>query len=153
MHRGPKYDDSEAKARIEAFCAYQERCEYEVRKKLDTWHIPKSRQDQFIDHLIDYKFIDEERFAEAFVLGKFRIKRWGRYKIRQKLKEKRIGSKLIEQSLNKINEDEYFETIKDLVDSKYRLLGGERDWDNKVKVKRFLASRGFELDLINKALD
>lgn len=143
----------EAKAKIEAYCAYQERCQSEVSNKLFQWGIVGEQQDQLIAHLISNRFLDEERFAEAYVSGKFRIKKWGRIKIRQHLKQKHISDYSIKKALAQIDGEEYFETLVQLCNQKSTQLGKEKDsWAKKAKIMRFLASKGFESDLIYEVL-
>lgn len=144
----------EAKAKIEAYCAYQERCQSEVISKLFQWGITGEQQDQLVAHLISNRFLDEERFAEAYVSGKFRIKKWGRIKIRQHLKQKQISEYSIRKALSTIDGDVYFETLCALANSKNEALVKEADsWKRKAKVVRYLAAKGFEQDLIFEAID
>ncbi|HLU86916.1 MAG TPA: regulatory protein RecX [Taishania sp.] len=144
----------QAKNKIEAFCAYQDRCHFEVSKKLTSWGIVGEQQNQLIADLIVNRFLDEERFAFSFVSGKFRIKRWGRIKIRQELKLKRIPEAIIKKALLSIDGDEYSETLLHLATRKSTELSKESDpWKKKVKIVRFLASKGFEQDLIYDALE
>lgn len=143
----------EAKAKIEAYCAYQERCQFEVASKLYSWGITGEQQDQLIADLIVNRFLDEERFAEAFVSGKFRIKRWGRIKIRQHLKQKRISEYSIKKGMASIDLEEYYATIQHLAERKSADLKSEKDpWQKKAKIIRFLASKGFEQELIYEVL-
>lgn len=153
MQQRARYSFDEAKARIEAFCAYQERCEYEVILKLNSWKIHYNDIQKLVDHLVDFRFLDNERFAEAYAQGKFRIKRWGKQKIRVKMKEKRLSDSMISSALDKIDEMEYQQTIEELIASKFRQLKDDHSWENKVKVRRFLLNRGFENELVYKALE
>lgn len=143
----------EAKAKIEAYCAYQERCQYEVATKLYAWGIVGEQQDQLISDLIVNRFLDEERFAEAYVSGKFRIKRWGRIKIRQHLKQKQISEYSIKKGLASIDMEEYYASIAHLIERKSADLEAETDpWKKKAKIVRFLASKGYEQELIYEVL-
>lgn len=83
----------EATAKLEHYCAYQERCNYEVRNKLWTLGFWGDWADDIVMHLIDENFLNEERFARTFARGKFRFKKWGKIKISQKLREKRVTKK------------------------------------------------------------
>ena len=146
MNRSPKYSLLEAKQKIEAYCAYQERCDFEVRKKLNSWNLYQDDIDALIADLIINNFLNEERFAEAYVSGKFRIKKWGRNKIRQSLKQKKISEYSIQKGLGQINEVEYLETLKSLAEAK--VVKGKSAWEKKAKLTRYLSSKGFESDLI-----
>ena len=148
MDRSPKYSLLEAKQKIEAFCAYQERCDFEVRKKLHSWNMHSEDTDILIADLITNNFLNEERFAEAYVSGKFRIKRWGRIKIRRELKARKISDYSINKAMTQIEEEEYRQTMKDLIESKK--VTGKNHWEKKMKLKRYLSSKGYETELINE---
>lgn len=150
MQRSPKYSLLEAKQKIEAYCAYQERCDQEVRSKLNSWFLHSEDVDILISDLISNNFMNEERFAEAYVSGKFRIKKWGRIKIKQHLKQKQISDYSINKALSQIDEEEYWQTLQYLAENK--LVSGKNDWDRKAKLKRYLASKGFETSLIHEVV-
>ena len=158
MPVSPHYSLLEAKHKIESWCAYQERCDQEIRIKLRSWSMDPEHIDILIADLIKNNFLNEERFAEAYVSGKFRIKKWGRVKIRQHLKQKNISAYSINKALATIDDEEYMKTIHDLLESKSRLIkappargsrAGKDKWDRMNKLKRFLASKGYETELIH----
>ena len=91
----------EAKSKVEALCAYQEKCQFDIDKKLFDWGFNQEERDQLISHLISYNFINEERFASAFTSGKFKIKKWGRIKIKSHLKAKNISEYSIKKDFLK----------------------------------------------------
>jgi regulatory protein len=108
------YSFLEAKHKLEAWCAYQERCHSEVKTKIIALGITGDQVDFLLSDLIQNSFLNEERFALAYASGKFRIKKWGKIKIRQHLKQKLIPQQLIQQALASIDGDEYFKTLKSL---------------------------------------
>lgn len=148
----PKYGLLEAKQKIEAFCAYQERCDQEVRKKLKSWNLHSEDIDVLLADLISNNFLNEERFARAFVSGKFRIKKWGRIKIKQYLKQKAISNYSIKVGMNEIDGQEYLETIEQLALSKERLMNETDPWKRYAKLQRYLNGKGYEQDLIIQTL-
>ncbi len=145
----------EAKHKIEAYCAYQERCEKEVLDRLKKWNIYGEQADVIVADLISNNFLNEERFAEAFVSGKIRIKRWGKIKIKQQLKQKQISSYSINKAINLIDNDLYLSNLNYLVNKKIKDLNlkSKISWENKAKIQRFLQSKGYENQLIFKAID
>jgi len=144
----------EAKHKIEAYCAYQERCEKEVVDRLNKWDIYGEQADVIIADLISNNFLNEERFAEAFVSGKVRIKRWGKIKINQHLKQKQISAYSINKALNSIEDELYVLNLNHLIEKKKKDLKVIKtlSFENKVKIQRYLQSKGYENDLIFQAL-
>ncbi|MFT4602018.1 MAG: regulatory protein [Arenicella sp.] len=114
--------------------------------------MPFDHVDILISDLIVNKFLNEERFACAFVSGKFRIKKWGRIKIKQHLKQKRISDYSINKGIEEINEEEYLQTLQDLIESKSRLSKFKDKWDRRAKLTRYLNSKGYESYLIAEEL-
>ena len=134
---------AEALNKAAAYCTLCERCISEVSKKLTTWGVPPAEQQRIIERLQDEGFINEERYCRAFVNDKLRFNRWGRVKIRAALYEKQLPREYIAQAIEEIDEEEYMQTLHDLVATKQRELKNE-DFATKQKIIRFAASRGFE---------
>ncbi|MFM6946413.1 MAG: regulatory protein RecX [Flavobacteriales bacterium] len=132
----------------EAFCAYQERSSFEVLEKLKRLGAQEGEMIQIINSLIENKFLDDERFAKAYAVGKLRIKHWGVNKIKQGLQLKRIDRQVILEAIqNMYNEENYFGILQDIAARKWQELHKEKDpWIRKQKLFRFLASRGFNFD-------
>lgn len=143
----------EAKSKIEAFCAYQERCLLEIKTKLQVYDLSKEDEIRLLSHLQEYSYWDEQRYADSYVNGKFRIKNWGRQKIHQALLRKKVASEIIEKALSTIPENANLETIKRLAQRKSDSLSNEKnDWTKRQKVLRFLLSKGFSYGDIAKVL-
>lgn len=148
-----KLDKKSAHLKLQHFCAYQERSQQEVRDKLYSYGLHSAEVEDVICDLIAENFINEERFAFAFALGKFRIKHWGRIKIKQALKFKRVGDNLIKKALNQIDADEYFDTLSSLLSKKEATLKEKDDFKRKQKLILFALSKGYEKDIILDCLN
>ena len=135
--------------RIRHYCAYQERSQQEVRDKLYELGMSKSEVEEIISDLISENFLNEERFAQQFAGGHFRIKQWGKLKIQHALQQKRVSSTNIKAALKEIGEPEYSKTLKMLAQKKWASLKGERGLSRMAKTQAFLHQRGFEPALIH----
>ena len=145
-----KYSFSEAIIKIESWCAYQDRCTFEVEQKLTSWNIPLEQQSEIIKHLLSNRFLDDKRFVESFVSGKFKIKRWGKINIKHHLIQKRIDKVSIQEGLKTIDLDAYLETMKHLAQKKFLEKKVKDDlWAIRRRVITYLASKGYESDLIH----
>lgn len=135
------------------YCSFQERCKQHVLNRLIVWNVEKKYFDDIIDKLIDDDFLNETRFAEAFVRGKFSIKNWGRVKITAQLYQLHINKKDIDIALATIDEEQYFSTLNHLAEKKKEQLKEVEDAnERKAKLFRYLSSKGYESDLIYKLL-
>lgn len=138
----------EALGKIMKYCAYQERCHKEVKEKLLSYGLSLDDSDEIMIQLIQENFLNEERFTRSFIRGKFRIKKWGRIKIRHALRQKNIPDKLIVMSMNEINETDYLKSIKVLFNKKKTELGSIKTPANVKKLTNYLIQKGYEADLI-----
>ena len=142
------YDKKTALQKAANWCAYQERSQQEVRDKLYEWQMKPTEVEEIISTLISENFLNEERFALAYVSGKFKIKKWGKIKIKQGLKLKRVPEPVIKKALNSIDGDEYFETLKILLEKKQRVEKEKNAIKRQFKLVNYLHGKGFEKDLI-----
>lgn len=146
---GPKvFSRQQAKVKAESYCAYQERSQLEVRNKLYEWGLHQRDAEEIISELIGQNFLNEERFAIAYTLGKFRIKSWGRIKIKQGLKLKGLPDKLIIKSLKVIDGDDYEAKLKYLFEKKSATLKETDPYKFRYLMTRYLTSKGYETDVI-----
>lgn len=146
------YTQHQALVKAEAWCAYQERCQQEVRDKMYSWELHSNEVENIIAELISKNFLNEERFAKAFAGGKFRIKKWGRVKIRIELKRRRLGDYCIKKGLAEIDEDEYRKTLKKLAEEKLKATKEKNKLKKKYKVMSFLISKGYENELVREVV-
>ena len=143
-----KYSPEAALLKIQSWCAYQERCQQETRDKLYEYGLWPEAVESIIADLISQGFLNEERFAKAFAGGKFRIKKWGRVKIKIELKRRKISDYCIRKAMEEINEDEYIKTLADVLEKKSRMISEKNPIKRKYKLLQFAYSRGFEQDLV-----
>ena len=112
----------QALQKLKHYCAYQERCHSEVKEKLYNLGVWKKDHDEIIASLIEENYLNEERFAIAFAGGKFRVKQWGRVKIKYELKQKQVSEYSIKKAMKQIGEEEYLALLHKLTEEKYAAL-------------------------------
>lgn len=134
--------------KAEAYCAYQERSQYEVRGKLISLGIRGQDLENIITELIENNFLNEERFALAYARGKLRMKNWGRNKIAQGLKFKQVSVPLVKKALKSLDEEEYESILKDVLAKKRLTIKEKNAYKLNYKLSQYAMSRGFESDLI-----
>ena len=143
----------QALQKLKHFCAYQERCHSEVQEKLYKLGAWKKDHDEIIAALIEENYLNEERFAMAYAGGKFRIKQWGRVKIKYELKQKQVSDYSIKKALKQIEEEEYLKVLNRLAKEKYESLKKEQYLIRKKKTTDYLLAKGFEPELVKKTLN
>ena len=140
----------ELKTRLERYCAYQERCHHEVKNKLRQLGAYRDTSDAVISHLIKHDYLNETRFAMLYVQGKFSIKKWGKKRIVNELKLRKITTYNIDKGLNQISEKDYQSTFDTLAQKRWEDLKKKEESIEKRKKKwiQYLQYRGWENDLI-----
>lgn len=139
---------SEAKSRICYFCAYQERSQKQVREKLYEYRLFSDEVEELIAYLIEEKYINEQRFAEIFAGGKFRHKQWGRRKILMGLRQHNISEPCIALGMAAISEEDYIDTIYDLIEKKTRVVKTKDSLKRNQKIATYIIGKGFETSLV-----
>lgn len=134
--------------KLESYCAYQERCHLEVQKKLIDFGISEQEKSQIIVLLIEHNFLNEERFASIFSISKFHQKKWGKIRIKNELKARRISDYLINIALKKIPSDEYYNTFQILADRLWETITEKNTLKKRKKFCDSLLRKGWESDLI-----
>ncbi|RIV22590.1 RecX family transcriptional regulator [Fibrisoma montanum] len=135
-----------------SFCAYQERTQQEVRERLNDWGVYGDDAEEVIAELIQQNYLNEERFAKSFAGGKFRVKGWGKRKIKQHLQQRGITGYNLEQAMKEIAPTDYRAALADLLDKKRRTLRDDNPLVVKQKLVRYALSKGYESDLIFSVL-
>ena len=138
----------QALQKLKHYCAYQERCHSEVKEKLYSLGVWKKDHDGIISTLIEENYLNEERFAIAYAGGKWRVKHWGRVRIKYELKQKQISEYCIKKALKQIDEEEYLRVLNETATAKYASLKNDQYLVRKKKTMDYLVNRG-----IRRALD
>jgi regulatory protein len=141
------------KRKLERYCAYQDRCHKEIETKLREFILIEEANNQIILHLLEHDFLNEERFSKSFARGKFRIKKWGKQRIIRELKQRDISAYNIKTALKEIDEDAYLMTVLEITEKRNRLINESDFYKRKKKLSDFLLRKGYEYDLIFKAID
>lgn len=144
--------ESEGKTLAERYCSGAEHCCQEVRQMLERRKAESADIERIIKYLIKEGYIDESRYAAAFVHDKVRFAKWGRAKIAQALWQKRIPADVADEALASIDEDEYMAALKDVVASRYRQTKGATEYERKIKTMKSVCSRGYEPALVRRVL-
>ena len=135
------------------YCSLSEHCIQKVREKLVQWETPKEFIEPIIGKLLEDDYINEERFARAFVKDKFRFNHWGRIKISTHLRALGISSENIAKAMDEIDEDEYAEILDEIVEKKQKTIKKGTDYEIRAKLLRHALSRGFEYEIIASKLN
>ncbi len=142
--------------KCQKYCSYQERSIFEVKNKLYEWKSQPKVADKIIIQLIDDNYLNEERFAKSFAIGKFRNKKWGKNKIIYELKKKQIPELIIQIGLAEIDEDDYHQTLKELIHKKFDKVKEPNPLKKKYKVATYAINKGFHSgfvwDIVNAEL-
>lgn len=137
--------------KLQQYCAYQERCHSEVKNKLYEYGVYGNDADEIISKLIEEDYLNEQRFAMHFASGRFRLKQWGKVKIKYELKQKGVSEYCIKKALQSIDADDYESTLQKLSAQKLKTLKSEKNiFTKKRKLQDFLLQKGFESDLVRE---
>jgi regulatory protein len=147
------YDRAREKAM--RYCSYQERCVLDLEKRFYAWNVKKTDWDKILDVLIDEDFLNEKRYVAAFVRGKFKIKKWGKNKIKMGLMAKRVYN---EKQFNIVFETEieledYIKALKELIEKKDLLINEQDELKKRDKLYRFMLGKGYESELVVRELE
>jgi regulatory protein len=146
-------NEQEAYLQLAALCAQAEHCEQEMRDKMKRWELDETVQNRVINRLTEERYIDNERYARAFVKDKIRYNKWGRRKVQQALWMKRIDADIQQRVLDEIDEKEYLDVLRPLLKQKRKSIKAENDYELNQKLVRFALSRGFTFDIIRQCLN
>jgi len=140
-------------AKMQNYCSYQERSFFDVKNKLISWNVQEKIMDKIISKLVDQDYLNEERYAKAFTGGKFRINKWGKNKIINELHKKQIPDIYIQIGINEIDDNEYFNTLKEIISKKDANLKIANQEKRMQKLANYAISRGFDRGIVWKVLN
>lgn len=138
--------------KLAAKCSVSEQCMSDIEAKLSRYDLTEEERTRILRHLVEEKYIDDRRYAEAFVRDKYRFNKWGRIKIAQGLRMKGIDSKTISTAMKAIDEAEYLDILRDLIKAKRKSTRGKNDYEINGKLVRFATGRGFEYAAIRQCM-
>ncbi len=136
-----------------AYCSRSEHCRSEVLKHLERYELSAEEQSRLVERLEEEGYLDELRYARAFVSDQFRFHQWGRLKIRQGLQIKKISDAVIEEAMAVISEPDYVETLSKLLHTKIKHISAENTYEMSAKLMRFAYGKGYEIDTVRKCID
>ncbi|MBP5776577.1 MAG: RecX family transcriptional regulator [Prevotella sp.] len=145
--------EQEAYLRLTALCAQAEHCQQEMRDKMKRWTVDETVQNRIIARLVKERYIDDERYARAFVKDKIRYNKWGCRKVQQALWLKRIDADIQQKVLDEIDEKEYLDVLRPLLKQKRKTIKAQSDYELNQKLLRFALGRGFTFDIIRQCID
>lgn len=139
--------------RLSALCASAEHCEYEMTEKMRKWEVEESDCERIVEYLRKAKFVDDERYARAFVKDKIKYNKWGRRKVEQGLWAKHIAEDIRQRVLDEVDESQYKSVLTDLLKSKRRSIKAANDYEMNRKLIKFALSRGFDYSIVRHCID
>ena len=145
--------EQEAYLQLAAMCAQAEHCEQEMRDKMKRWGIEPDAQNRVVARLVKERYVDNERYARAFVKDKIRYNKWGRRKVMQALWMKRIDDDIQRSVLDEIDDKDYIDVLVPLLKQKRKTIKAKSDYELNQKLVRFALSRGFDFSIIRQCMD
>lgn len=139
--------------RLSALCAKGEHCQHDLLEKMRQWGMDEEAQAEVMARLVEGRYVDDERFARAFVSDKVRYNKWGRRKVEQALWLKHIGKSIILQVLDEVADEEYLSMLRPLLNQKRRTTKARSEYELNMKLIKFAVSRGFTMDIIKQCLE
>ena len=144
--------EQDAYLTLAALCAQAEHCQYEMTEKMRRWELDEEAQARIMQRLVKERYINDERYARAFVKDKVRYNKWGRRKVEQALWQKHIDEDIRQQVLDEVDDEEYIRILKPLLQQKRRSTKAANDYELNQKLMRFAMGRGFTFDIIRQCL-
>ena len=145
--------EKEAYLTLAALCAQAEHCQWEMLEKMRRWEVPEEAQARVMQRLVKERYVDDERYARAFVKDKIRYNKWGRRKVDQALWQKHIDEDIRKRVLDEVDDEEYLSVLRPLLKQKRKSTKANSDYELNQKLMRFAMGRGFTFDIIRQCID
>jgi regulatory protein len=145
--------EQEAFQTLATLCAQAEHCQWEMTEKMRRWELSEEAQARIMKRLTKERYVDDERFARAFIKDKIRYNKWGRRKVEQALWQKHIAEDIRQQTLDEVSNEEYLDVLKPLIKQKSKTIKAKNNYEMNQKLMRFALSRGFTFDIIRQCID
>ena len=145
--------EQDAYLTLAALCAQAEHCQYEMLEKMRRWELDDEARARVMQRLVSERYVDDERYARAFVKDKVRYNKWGRRKVEQALWQKHIDEDIRQQVLDEIDDEEYISVLRPLLKQKRRSTKAANDYQLNQKLMRFALGRGFTFDIIRQCIN
>ena len=143
----------QAYQKLSDLCARSEHCQQERREKMRQWGVSEEEQAQVMERLIRERYVDDERFARAFIYDKIRYNKWGRRKVEQALWMKRIDDSISKPLLDDVDDEEYLNILRPLLKQKRKSTKANSEYELTMKLIKFAMSRGFTMDIIKQCIE
>lgn len=145
--------EQEAYLTLTALCAQVEHCQWEMTEKMRRWGLDDEAQARVMQRLVQERYVDDARYARAFVKDKVRYNKWGRRKVEQALWQKHIDEDISQQALDEVDDEEYLDVLRPLLAQKRKTTRAANDYELNQKLVRFALGRGFTYDIIRQCLN
>lgn len=145
--------EQEAYLTLAALCAQAEHCQWEMMEKMRRWEVDDAAQARVMERLVKERYVDDERYARAFVKDKVRYNKWGRRKVEQALWQKHIADDIRSRVLGEVDDEEYLSVLRPLLMQKRKSTKAQSDYELNQKLMRFALGRGFTYDIIRQCID
>ncbi len=143
----------QAYTKLTALCARSEHCQHEMLEKMRQWGVSEEDQASVMQRLVGERYVDDERFARAFVADKVRYNKWGRRKVEQALWLKHVDKDICQRVLDEVGDEEYVDILRPLLRQKRRQTKAQSEYELTGKLIRFALSRGFTMDIIRQCIE
>lgn len=153
MQTNKEMTGQQAYQKLSALCARSEHCQQEMLNKMRQWGVSEEEQAQVMARLIKEKYVDDSRFARAFVYDKIRYNKWGRRKVEQALRMKHIDESIGQQVLDEVDDEEYLQILRPMLRQKQRSIKGGSEYERSMKLIKFAIGRGFTMNLIRQCME